>query len=130
MAAQTKRQDGGHDADAACNEVRLVGRLGAPAEEKELPSGAVVVQFRVVVGRPPGPERVPRRPSVDTLDCTVWTGRAKRSALTWRAGDVVEVTGSMRRRFFRTVAGTASRVEVEVASGRVVRRAPRPAATG
>lgn len=133
MAARTEKQDAVPGVETSSNEVRLVGRLGAEPESRELPSGDVLVQFRVVVDRPPAPSRGPRRPSVDTLDCTVWTRRVRRSVLTWRAGDVVEVTGAMRRRFFRTAAGTASRVEVEVSSGRVLRRAardPRPAATG
>ena len=35
------------------NDVTLVGRLAAPAEERTLPSGTVLVTFRVIVGRPP-----------------------------------------------------------------------------
>jgi single-strand DNA-binding protein len=50
-------------------------------------------------------------------------GRVRRSALSWEPGDVVEVEGSIRRRFFRTGGGAASRVEVEVSAGRLVRRA-------
>lgn len=102
------------------NEVRLVGRLAAPAAEVELPSGDVVCTFRVVVPRPEGSTS---RQRVDALECAAWTARAKRSALRWRAGDVVEVHGAVRRRFFRTAAGAASRVEVEVVGGRVIRRA-------
>jgi len=47
----------------------------------------------------------------------------RRSVGGWGEGDLVEVTGAIRRRFFRTAAGAASRVEVEVASGRLIRRA-------
>lgn len=130
MAAPTKKQDDSSEAPASCNEVRLVGRLASEAEERELPSGDVLVQFRVVVDRPPGGESAPRRTGHDTIDCSVWAGRVKRSALGWRGGDVVEVTGAMRRRFFTTSAGTASRVEVAVTAGKVLRRAARPAATG
>lgn len=129
MAASTKRHESTPEVHESCNEVRLVGRLAAMAEERELPSGDVLVQFRVVVDRPVGTERAPRRASHDTIDCSVWSGRVKRSALTWRSGDVIEVTGAMRRRFFTTAAGTASRVEVAVSTGRVLRRAARPAAT-
>jgi len=32
----------------------------------------------------------------------------RRSALRWVQGDVVEVTGALRRRFWRTPAGTAA----------------------
>ena len=38
----------------------------------------------------------------------------------WRAGDVVEVEGALRRRFQRGGAGTSTRLEVEVLSGRLV----------
>ena len=104
----------------AVNDVRLVGRLAAPAESRELPSGDTLVAFRVVIDRPPGQQQ---RQRVDALECVVWSGRVKRSVRTWREGDVVEVSGSIRRRFFRTAVGTGSRVEVEVRSGRVLRRA-------
>jgi single-strand DNA-binding protein len=102
------------------NEVRLVGRLAAPAAELELPSGDVVCTFRVVVPRPEGSAS---RQRVDALECAAWSARVRRSAMAWRAGDVVEVHGAVRRRFFRTGAGAASRVEVEVVGGRVIRRA-------
>jgi single-strand DNA-binding protein len=102
------------------NVVRLVGRVAAPAEEVVLPSGDRLCSFRVVVGRP---EDHQSRQRVDALECTTWVGRVRRSALSWEPGDVVEVEGSIRRRFFRTGGGAASRVEVEVSAGRLVRRA-------
>ena len=102
------------------NVVRLVGRLSAPAVVTELPSGDRLCSFRVVVGRPPSHAS---RQRVDALECTTWVSRVRRSALSWSAGDVVEVEGAIRRRFFRTGAGAASRVEVEVSSARRVRRA-------
>jgi len=116
------------DQTASRNEVVLVGRVPAPAEQRELPSGDVLVTWRVVVARPPGrrpPEGV-RPTTVDTLDCVAWT--ARRAATALRADDVVEVSGALRRRFWRAGAGAASRCEVEVASvRRVSRRPPRPA---
>ena len=102
------------------NVVRLVGRLSAPAEVTVLPSGDPLCSFRVVVGRPEGH---PSQQRVDALECTTWVARVRRSALSWRPGDVVEVEGAIRRRFFRTGQGAASRVEVEVSSARRVRRA-------
>ncbi len=36
------------------NEVLLVGRVAAVAEERELPSGDLLSTFRLVVDRPPG----------------------------------------------------------------------------
>ena len=37
--------------------------------------------------------------------------------------DVVDVSGALRRRFFRAGTATVSRVEVELARGRIIRRA-------
>lgn len=109
------------------NEVCLAGRLAAPAEERTLPSGTVLVTFRIVVGRPPPVRPVPARtPTVDTIDCVAGTAAARRAALGWLPGDVVEVTGSLRRRFWRAGAGAASRTEVEVAKARRLARASPP----
>lgn len=104
----------------AVNEVRLVGRLSQDPEQRVLPSGDAMWTFRLVVARPEGAKS---RQSVDTLECTVWGGRVRKSVTAWTGGDIVEVTGALRRRFFSSGAGRASRVEVEVASGRMVRRA-------
>ncbi|HEX8002893.1 MAG TPA: single-stranded DNA-binding protein [Mycobacteriales bacterium] len=106
------------------NEVVLAGRLAAPAEERLLPSGTVLVTFRVIVDRPP-PARpaTPRPPSVDTIDCVAGTAPVRRAALGWLAGDVVEVSGALRRRFWRAGAGAASRTEVEVTKARRLARA-------
>jgi single-strand DNA-binding protein len=103
------------------NEVTLVGRLSQPAEEQRLPSGSELWKFRVIVGRPPSPAS---RVTVDALDCVVWAKRPARSVSTWRTGDVVEVKGSLRRRFFApSGGGRVSRCEVEVASAKLIRRA-------
>lgn len=125
MAARTKEQDstvGGDDeAVTMVNEVRLVGRVSQDPEERVLPSGDSLWTFRLVVGRT-GDRRTSRQ-TVDVLDCAVWGGRVLRSVSRWHAGDLVELSGAVRRRFFRGVAGTASRVEIEVGAGRLIRRA-------
>ncbi len=102
------------------NTVRLVERVGAAPVETELPSGDTIAAFRVIVVRPEGHGSTQR---VDTLDCTAWGSRVRRSAKTWRKDDVVEVEGAIRRRFFATATGRASRVDIEVSAARVVRRA-------
>jgi single-strand DNA-binding protein len=120
-ARQQKSEIEGHPATSAdVNEVRVVGRLAERAAERELPSGDRLVTFRLVVRRPEGG---PSRQRVDALECAAWSARVRRSAVAWRPGDVVEVTGAVRRRFYRGTAATASRVEIEVVSGRLVRRA-------
>jgi single-strand DNA-binding protein len=105
----------------AVNEVRLVGRVSQPPQERVLPSGDVVWTFRVIVPREPTARTA--RPGVDALECAAWRGRVRRSVAGWSAGDVVEVSGSLRRRFFHAGGAAASRVEVDVAAGRLIRRA-------
>src|SRR5690349_4725871 len=101
---------------ATFSEVRIVGRLAAAADERELPSGTSLVSFRVVVDRPrPKRPAPPRTPTVDTLDCVVrGAGLVRRTVLAWGGGDVVEIEGTLRRRFWRSPAGAVSRTEVEV----------------
>jgi len=107
------------------NEVRLEGRVSCPPEVRELPSGDQLVLVRLVVPRgrvrPRSDGR--RSPSVDVLECGAWDGRVRRTVAAWVEGDEVELTGALRRRFFRAGGRTASRVEVEVSSARRLRRA-------
>ena len=132
MAASKRGQTtGGVAEQEARNEVVLVGRLSGSPEERELPSGDVLMTWRLVVGRPPGrrpPDGV-RTVTVDTLDCVAWTAGLRRSARTLADGDVVEVHGALRRRFWRAGAGAASRCEVEVAAVRRLRRPTAPRVT-
>ncbi|HYF71758.1 MAG TPA: single-stranded DNA-binding protein [Nocardioides sp.] len=109
-----------NESPTTANEVRLVGRVSQPPEHRVLPSGDEVWTFRVVVPRSAAARS---RQSVDALECAAWSARARRSASGWCADDVVEVTGSLRRRFFRAGGAAASRVEVEMSSGRLIRRA-------
>lgn len=101
------------------NEVRLRGRVSRGPEERELPSGDTVWVLRLVVPRPEG-----SRPGTDWVDCAVWRGRLRRSVAGWRPDDEVEVEGALRRRFCRGEGRPGSLVEIEVAAGRVIRRAP------
>lgn len=122
MSAQLNEEEVDRSTEET-NEVLLRGRLSGAPEERVLPSGDTVWTFRVVVGRPPEPDSGPRRARVDTLECAVWSGRVKRSVPTWHDGDVIEVGGALRRRFFKSGGATVSRVEVDVARGKVIRRA-------
>lgn len=108
------------------NAVVLVGRVSAAAEEREMPSGDLMVSWRVVVDRrPTGAARrdAPRAPTVDTIDCVAWSAATRRAALALAPGDVVRVEGALRRRFWRAGAAAASRCEVEVAALRRLKRA-------
>lgn len=107
---------------ATVNEVRLIGRLSLAAEDRELPSGDQLTAFRVVVNRPRDKRRG-SRVQIDALECHTWISRVRRAAMTWQVGDVVEVNGSLRRRFFKTGGRLQSMTEVEVLSARRVSRA-------
>src|SRR4051812_44286493 len=90
------------DQGEVVNEVRLRGRLADTPRLRQLPSGDSVWNLRVVVDRPPVPPGKERpRHRVDSLECTIWAGRLKRQVEKWQAGDLVEVSGALRRRFFR-----------------------------
>ena len=111
------------DQAESLNAVRLRGRLAAAPVLRELPSGDSVWNLRVVVERP-APTGMPKpRQRVDSLECAVWSGRLKKQLEGWSEGDVVQVAGALRRRFFRAGGATASRVEVELSQGRIIRRA-------
>jgi single-strand DNA-binding protein len=96
------------------NEVVISGRLSAPAQRKELPSGDQIVSWRLVVDR----VAADGARKFDVVDCTTFGARLRRQALTWHEGDVVEVTGALRRRFWRGPAGVQSRCEVSADSAR------------
>ena len=49
------------------------------------------------------------RKGVDWIDCSVWGGRLRRSVAGWGTGDVVEVQGALRRRFYRVAGGRDAR---------------------
>ena len=101
------------------NQVRLVGRVSATGEPRELPSGDTVHTWRLVVPREVRRDR--DRAGVDTIDVACWTAGARRAAGRLAVDDHVEVEGSLRRRFFRAGAGVASRYEVEARTVRRVR---------
>jgi single-strand DNA-binding protein len=107
------------------NEVRLAGTVSGEPERRVLPSGDELCVVRVVVPRVtvrPRPDGG-RGQSVDVLDCCAWEARPRRAVGGWRPGDQVEVSGALRRRFYRARGVTESRVEVEITSARLIRRA-------
>lgn len=94
------------------NSVLLVGRVTSAAEEIELPSGEPLVRFRIVVPR----DKPTTKTTVDTVDCVTFKAASQRKARALAIGDIVEVNGELRRRFWKAGAGVASRVEVEISS--------------
>jgi single-strand DNA-binding protein len=92
--------------DHSLNDILLRGRISAPATQKELPSGDKVVEFRLIISRE-------KRDGVDTLDIAAWSARSRRTALTLKANEWIEVSGSVHRRFWKGPSGTASRWQIE-----------------
>jgi single-strand DNA-binding protein len=94
------------ESDYSLNDCLLRGRVSAQATDKELPSGEHVVEFRLIVSRT-------EREGVDTLDIAAWSAKSRRTALSLKPGEWVEVAGSIRRRFWQGPAGLASRWQIE-----------------
>jgi single-strand DNA-binding protein len=98
------------------NEVVLAGRVSGEPTVRALPSGDELVSWRLVVGRdnrglsPSGRQL----PTVDTIDCVAFKATVRRVAARCGGGEVIEVRGALRRRFWRGAQGAASRCEVEV----------------
>jgi single-strand DNA-binding protein len=93
------------------NSVTLVGRVSAAPDQRDLPSGDRLVTLRVVVDRPP--ERGSTKRVVDVIDVACWSKRTQRTASSLAPDDSIRVEGALRRRFFATGTGRASRYEVE-----------------
>ncbi len=108
--------------DDCRNEVSLVGRVRRSPLERQLPSGDTVVGLSVRVPRP-GQRPSGPRGTGDSIELGAWTAALRRKALTLESGDLVEVTGALRRQV-RSAAGVpVSRYEVEVATLRRLSRA-------
>jgi single-strand DNA-binding protein len=111
------------DGSDPLNEVTLRGRVSGEPQERELPSGSVLVAFRLVLARERTPMTAASKQSSDWVECAAWGARVRKQAQSWHDGDQVEVRGALRRRFFRVGDQGRSSVEVEMLGGRRVRRA-------
>lgn len=105
----TKKKIDDEKIDYSLNDVLLRGRVSAAAIDRELPSGEHVVEFRLICTRLD-------REGVDTLDIAAWSGKNRRTALSLKAGEWVEVSGAVRRRFWQAPTGLASRWQIEADS--------------
>ncbi len=118
--------------------VSVIGRLGARHQTRELPSGMSLTSFTVIVDRAPEGRGRKGRDSegsgsggsrgsggrsavtVDSIACVTSRARVRDALDRWEPGTVVEVEGSLRRRFWRSGAGLGSAMDVDV---RTMRRA-------
>jgi len=107
-------------ADPTHSRVHLRGRLSG-ATAVTLPSGDEAVTFRIIVDRPARQRGPSGRVRVDALECIAWTASPRRRVLACSDGDVIEVEGWLRRRFWKAGGALASRTEVVA---RDVRRSP------
>ncbi|GAA3756998.1 single-stranded DNA-binding protein [Spinactinospora alkalitolerans] len=110
------------------NEVVLAGRVTAEPAVRELPSGDHLVTWRLSITRPPAEQR-PNQPA-DPITCVSFRPAMEETTRGWRIGDVVQVTGSLRRRFWRSPNGSASVFEVEAKTARRVDPTDEPAVEG
>jgi len=108
MVSKVSEKKIDEELDYSLNDLLLRGRVSAQAIEKELPSGDKVVEFRLIVSRL-------ERGGVDTLDIAAWSSKMRRSALTLKEGEWIEISGSIHRRFWSGPTGVASRWQVEAA---------------
>lgn len=107
--------------DATDNHVLLRGSLAVPPQTRILPSGDELCSFRLTVPRPKASHG---RSRTDSIDCATTRTAAKRLVQRCSPGDRIEVSGSLRRRFWRSATGApASRYEVEVIHIRRLRTA-------
>ncbi len=94
------------DEDFSLNDLLLRGRVSAKAIEKQLPSGDKVVEFRLIVTRQ-------KQDGVDTLDIAAWSSKSRRSAMSLKPDEWVEIAGAVHRHFWQSPGGLASRWQVE-----------------
>ncbi len=97
------------------NHVRLRGRVSGSPETRVLPSGDELVSLRIVVPRSAA-ARKRSKVGIDTIELTAWSAALRRKVSRLVEGDVVEVTGELRRRFVRGGTGVMSFVGVDLST--------------
>ena len=95
------------------NEIVLVGRLSGEPEWRALPNHRQVAVWRLIVEH-----RDARSPqdAIDTIRCVSYDPAIQTGVRTWSHGDVIEVRGALRHRFWRSPFGPRGVYEVEAAS--------------
>lgn len=109
-SSRTKRADRAAavdlDQELALNDVLLRGRVSAIATEKELPSGDRVCEFRIVIARS-------NEAGFDAIDISAWSSKLRRISNSLKVDQWVEVSGSIKRRFWRGTSGLSSRWQID-----------------
>ncbi|MFF8768101.1 single-stranded DNA-binding protein [Nocardiopsis dassonvillei] len=107
------------------NEILVAGRITARPLIRELPSGDRLATWWVCVARPRDSRYRGRRS--DSITCTSFDRDLHEGIRAWRLGDVVRMTGELRRRTWRGREGVRSVCEVEARTAILVRAAEGPA---
>ena len=108
------------------NEVTLVGRLPEAAHLRSLQSGSTLGTWRLIVRR----QSRGRGGPVDTDSCVSFEPEVTAVVTDWLPNDMIEVAGSLRRRWWGSEGSKASGYEVEVSSVRRLERQVIPVPTG
>lgn len=103
------------------NEILVAGRITAEPFVRELPSGDRLATWRICVARPSDSRYGGRR--ADSVTCTSFDRDLQERIRLWRLGDVVRMTGELRRRTWRGHEGVRSVCEVEARTATLVRAA-------
>ncbi|QBI55060.1 single-stranded DNA-binding protein [Streptomonospora litoralis] len=116
-SAGRHEREGGHR-----NEVVVAGRVTAEPYVRELASGDRLTTWRISIAR----ARAQQRPnqSSDPITCVSFQQAIEERTREWRIGDTVQVSGSLRRRFWRSPKGSASVVEIEARAVQRISRCP------
>jgi single-strand DNA-binding protein len=103
------------------NEIVLVGRLSGVPEWKALTGDEQVAVWRLIVEH-----RNARSPQdgIDTIRCVTYDPAVQEDVREWGHGDVIEVRGALRHRFWQGPSGPRGLYEVEAVE--VVRRKEAP----
>jgi single-strand DNA-binding protein len=103
------------------NEIVLLGRLSGEPEWRSLSGDDEVAVWRLIVEH-----RNARSPQdgIDTIRCVTYDPSIQAGVRTWSHGDLIEVRGALRHRFWKAPAGPRGLYEVEAASA-ILRLHPR-----
>lgn len=104
------------------NEVVVAGRVTAEPYVRELASGDRLTTWRVSIARAPAQQR-PNQ-SADPITCVSFQQVIEEGTRDWRIGDTVQISGALRRRFWRSPKGAASVVEIEARAVQRISRCP------
>lgn len=120
--AATRSGGGGHSEEGHRNEVVVAGRITSEPVLRDLPSGDRIATWRICVARSADSGFRGRR--VDSITCVSFDRVLHGRIGDWCAGDVVQVSGALRRRTWQGRSGIRSVCEVEVRTAELLRPGP------